>query len=67
MCKNSFALLRTLCLCSDFLSLDCTAKVGIIWTRFLIWKVWTVVLKNKEALSGFPYMESAVCICMTGC
>ena len=23
--------------------------------------------KNKEALSGFPYMESAVCVCMTGC
>ena len=22
---------------------------------------------NKEALSGLPYMESAVCICMTGC
>lgn len=23
--------------------------------------------KNKEALSGLPYMESAVCVCMTGC
>ena len=22
---------------------------------------------NKEALSGLPYMESAVCVCMTGC
>ena len=24
-------------------------------------------MENKEALSGFPYMESAVCVCMTGC
>lgn len=23
--------------------------------------------KNKEALSGLSYMESAVCVCMTGC
>ena len=22
---------------------------------------------NKEALSGLPYLESAVCVCMTGC
>ena len=23
--------------------------------------------KNKEALSGLPYIECAVCVCMTGC
>ena len=67
MCKNSLLSSDSLPLQRLFISgLHCKGRhnMGKI---FDMESMDCGMEKNKEALSGLPYIESAVCVCMTGC
>lgn len=67
MCKNSLLSSDSLPLQRLFISgLHCKGRHNM-GKNFGMESMDCGMEKNKEALSGLPYVESAVCVCMTDC